>query len=125
MLTVAVAMLCPAATAQSVTHFNASPGALAELTSKFLSPKAAIETQKHKIGPHTRFLPWEAFLDPVGPIAVPFSFAKFYLTSDLLYQKDERAHFMFLQNCKTSCFFPTKSILMPLPLPHSPSLHIV
>ena len=79
---VAAVILCPAANAQSVTQFIASPETLTELTSIF-SPKAAIDTQNHKISPQNQFLSCSAFLDADCPISLPSPFAEFYLTSDL------------------------------------------
>jgi len=84
---------------------------------KILSRKQPLKHKFTTLAQSVSSLPRRHFSTLLVPFLYHLRSQNFTLPQTYLYQKDEWTHLMFLQNCKTSCFFPTKSISIPPLLP--------
>jgi hypothetical protein len=89
---------------------------------KILSQKQPLKQKFRTLAQSFSSLPGWQFSNLLVPLLYHLRWQNFTLPQTYLFQKDERTHLMFLQNCQMSCFFRTKSISIPPP-PPSAQLH--
>ena len=85
------------------------------LNFKILSQKQPLKPKFTKLAQSLSSFPGQHFSTLLVPLLYHLRPQSFTLPQTYLYRKDERTHLMFLQNCKMSCFFPTKSVSIPPP----------